>query len=119
MRTNSAVKDRSWVAEITGTDAKYGLRRTFLKRSVKQEHNQDGIQTFAPLFNGEVYEYRAIMRDGESAYHYRKESGGMSGFFQLVDGEIIEWEKKDVEIWAIMRGNSTASTDGPRLKVLA
>lgn len=96
MRSNSAVTDRSWVAEITGKDSKYWLARKFVQRDRYQDRpTKNGDQAFGPLMPGKVYEYRNIAFDEQSAYSYRK-SGGMDGFFEIVDEEICEIEKAEV-----------------------
>lgn len=82
IRSNSAISDHSWVAEITGLGGPYGLLRSFVSRSKSQYGNHDGEQSFGPLSEGKVYEYRAIW-DGSSAHQYRKGTGQVDGFFRI------------------------------------
>jgi hypothetical protein len=96
MRSNSAVSDKSWVAQITGPDPKYRFTRRFVDRErFQSRRTNDGTQTFGPLRPGEIYEYRNIAGNGESGHSYGR-CGGDSGFFVIVDGEIEEVEKCEI-----------------------
>lgn len=96
MRSNSAVSDGSWIARIIGRDPKYTLAREFISREKHRSRStNDGTQTFGPLKEGEIYEYRQIAVENQSGYSYRKH-GGISGFFMIRNGEMIELQKIEV-----------------------
>jgi hypothetical protein len=96
MRSNSAVSDGSWIARIIGRDPKYTLAREFVSREKHQSRStNDGTQTFGPLKDGEIYEYRQIAVENQSGYSYRKH-GGISGFFTIRNGELIELQRIEV-----------------------
>jgi hypothetical protein len=94
IRSNLAVSDRSWLAEITGIGGKYGLERSFVPRCHDVYGNQDGEQTFGPLKEGTTYEYRQIWR-GDSANQYSK-GNSASGFFRIENGEAVEMSKTEI-----------------------
>lgn len=115
MRSNSAVGDGSWVARIVGRDPKYTLAREFVPREKHQSRStNDGTQTFGPLSEGEIYEYRQIAEENQSGYSYRKH-GGLSGFFTIRNGELIELQKIEV-IASLDRQHSTPSAESVSLK---
>ena len=99
MRTNSAISDRSWVAQITGTNPKYMFERKFIERQRFQSRpTEDGTQTFGPLCPDVIYEYRGIAWPQQSGYSYRR-NGGKGGFFRIVDGTLAEVEKCEVLVY--------------------
>lgn len=96
MRTNSAIGDRSWVAQVSGLDPKYGFSRRFVDREKFQSGwNSDGRQAFGPLEPGMIYEYRNIAEENQSGYSYNRH-GGLSGFFSIVDGQMRKMTKVEV-----------------------
>jgi len=109
MRSNSAVSDGSWVARIIGTDARFTFQREFVQRDKNQSRStNDGTQTFGPLKEGEIYEYRKIAARNQSGYSYRKH-GGQSGYFKICDGVFTEIPK--MEVLASLECQSTPSAD--------
>jgi len=96
MRCNSAISDRSWLAEIVGADAKWGFQRKF-ERSVKHQRRStvDGFQIWENLTEGSVYEYRDISEEWQSGHNYNRE-GGLSGFFKIIDGQMVSVKKDEV-----------------------
>ena len=96
MRSNSAVGDGSWIARIIGRDPKYTLAREFVSREKHQSRStNDGTQTFGPLKEYEIHEYRQIAVENQSGYSYRKH-GGMSGFFTIRNNELLQLQKIEV-----------------------
>ena len=88
MRSNRGGSDCSWMAEIVGTCPKFRFRRVFVGREVFQSRpTNDGEQTFGPLDEGRIYEYRAVACYGESLYAYSR-GIHLSGFFKIVDGKL-------------------------------
>lgn len=88
MRSNRAVRDGSWVARLIGRHPRYKYQREFLKRTKQQDRpTRNGEQVYHGLREGEVYEYRDLMEEGQLAHSYRK-GGGESGFFRIVGGGI-------------------------------
>lgn len=89
-RETSVCRDRSWVARITGLDAKYGLGRSFLSPS-------DVAGYRVALIEPGTYEYRGVYAyDGQSNCSYNKH-GGDHGFFILhLDGKVEETAKVEV-----------------------
>lgn len=94
IRSNSVVRDRSWVAEITGLGGEYGMIRTFIRSQHDVYGNRDGEQMFLPLYEGRVYEYRNVWR-GDSAHQYLK-GRSANGFFRIEMGKEIEMAAADV-----------------------
>jgi len=76
-----------WVARLTGLHPKYRYQRQFV------EHPRDK-DAWYDLHEGEIYEYRQLYC-GESRYSYEKR-GGISGFFAVRDGEIVDLEESEV-----------------------
>ncbi len=115
MRSNSAVSDGSWIARIIGRDPKYTLAREFVSREKHQSRStNDGTQTFGPLREGEIYEYRRFAERNQSGYSYRKH-GGMSGFFTIRCGELIEMQKIEV-LASLDRQQSMSSVESASSK---
>lgn len=82
-----------WVAEITGTDPTYGLRRNFLKGSKDySEANSKGSRGVHLYF---------VLRPGKLFEVYSKETWGSSRryFAKVVDGSLIEIERAEVDAW--------------------
>jgi len=99
-RETSICKDRSWVARVTGLDAKYGLSRSFISMS---EHCGYRVALIEPGY----YEYRGVYAyDGQSNYSYTK-YGGAEGFFILsADGRVEATSK--IEVLAKLRNATPA-----------
>lgn len=64
-------KHKSWVAQIVGTDAKYGLKRDFLNG-----YNKDNSMLYFELEEGAVYD----INDASGLRRYKK----------VVNGELVE-----------------------------
>lgn len=71
-------KHKSWVAEIVGTDAKYGLKREFLNG-----YNKDNAMLYFELENGKIYDI--------------KDAAGVRRYKKVVNGELIEMNESDVK----------------------
>jgi hypothetical protein len=100
-RQTSVCRDRSWLALVTGLDAKYGLGRSFVSTS---DHCGYRVALIAPG----TYEYRGVYAyDGQSNYSYTK-YGGVHGFFILApDGSVKTTSK--IEVLATLR-NALSTT---------
>lgn len=82
-----------WLARLTGLHPQYRYQRQFV------EHPK-GEDAWYDLHDGEVYEYRELYC-GESRYSYEKQDRkgrkGISGYFAVMNGEIVELAESEVK----------------------
>lgn len=70
-------KYKSWVAQIVGIDAKFGLKREFLNG-----YNKDNAMLYFELSEGAVYDIN--------------DASGLRRYKQVVNGELVELGDSDV-----------------------
>lgn len=93
--------DKSWCAEITGLDPKYGLARSFVGalRDYKETHvsmrgRVYGIVSHYPLHEGHIYEVKRYRGKSSKRYVSRE-------FVTVKDGEIVDLTAEEAMAKAI------------------
>ncbi len=84
---------RPWVAKITGRDDEYGYAREFLSNS-RDYRNANrkgtrGVECWYTLDAGNFYE----------VFAWESTSRNRRYFVKVVDGDVVEVEKDEVEAW--------------------
>ena len=87
---------RPWVAEITGTDPKYGLRRAFLNANTSYKHangaGSRGTKLWFVLESGRYYEIREQTSWRSSERYFCKVSAA-GNVVRVIKQEVVEWAK--------------------------
>ena len=87
---------RPWVAEITGTDPKYGLRRAFLHANTSYKHangaGSRGTKLWFVLESGRYYEIREQTSWRSSERYFCKVSAA-GNVVRVIKQEVVEWAK--------------------------
>jgi len=87
---------RPWVAEITGTDPKYGLRRKFLDYNTSHKHTNGsgsrGANLWFILESGRYYEVKEQISWQRSERYFFRVTGSGS-IIRASKEEVMEWAK--------------------------
>ena len=87
---------RPWVAEITGTDPKWGLRREFLNANTSYKHangaGSRGTKLWFVLESGRYYEIRE-QTSWRSSERYFCNVSAAGNVVRVIKQEVLEWAK--------------------------